>query len=99
MAAPTAILAEDEQVLRDELRQQLAGLWPELQIVGEASSAMALIVPTLVTVGASPTRLFGLRSKSTQTRPLAGGGLPPHVERSPLFCTVENSTFITLASG
>ena len=35
MAHPTAVIAEDEGVLRDELRSHLAALWPELQIVGE----------------------------------------------------------------
>jgi DNA-binding LytR/AlgR family response regulator len=33
---PTAILVEDEAVLRGELRQWLRQLWPELAIVGEA---------------------------------------------------------------
>jgi DNA-binding LytR/AlgR family response regulator len=36
MTRPRAILAEDEDVLRDELRSHLATLWPELEIVGEA---------------------------------------------------------------
>ncbi|MDB5857023.1 MAG: transcriptional regulator [Ramlibacter sp.] len=36
MAHPTAVLAEDEAVLRGELRAHLADLWPELRIVGEA---------------------------------------------------------------
>jgi DNA-binding LytR/AlgR family response regulator len=33
---PTALIAEDEPLLRTELRDQLAALWPELVIVGEA---------------------------------------------------------------
>jgi DNA-binding LytR/AlgR family response regulator len=41
--APTAILAEDERVLRDELRQRLGDLWPELRIVGEASDGLEAI--------------------------------------------------------
>jgi DNA-binding LytR/AlgR family response regulator len=32
----SAVLAEDESVLRDELRQALAALWPELHVAGEA---------------------------------------------------------------
>ena len=36
MIQPTALIAEDESVLRDELRSHLAALWPELRIVGEA---------------------------------------------------------------
>lgn len=38
MPVPTALIAEDEAVLRDELRTHLAALWPELRIVGEASN-------------------------------------------------------------
>lgn len=38
-----AIIAEDEPLLRDELRQALATLWPELQVVAElADGASAL---------------------------------------------------------
>src|SRR5215475_5032200 len=38
--APTAVLAEDEAVLRDELRDHLAELWPQLRIVGEAATGI-----------------------------------------------------------
>lgn len=37
----SAILVEDEPALRAELRTALAGLWPELAIVGEAGDGMA----------------------------------------------------------
>ena len=40
MPSPSAILAEDETVLRDELRQHLRELWPELRIVGEAGTGV-----------------------------------------------------------
>ncbi len=40
MRNPTAILAEDESVLRDELRAKLAGVWPELRVVGEAADGI-----------------------------------------------------------
>jgi len=43
MTAPTAILAEDEAVLRDELRQHLGELWPELRIVAEATNGLEAI--------------------------------------------------------
>ena len=43
MTAPTAILAEDETVLREELRQHLGGLWPELRIVAEAENGLEAI--------------------------------------------------------
>jgi DNA-binding LytR/AlgR family response regulator len=40
MNAPTAVLAEDEAVLRDELRTRLAALWPELHIAAEAADGV-----------------------------------------------------------
>lgn len=38
MGAPTAVLAEDETLLRDELRTRIGALWPELVIAGEADT-------------------------------------------------------------
>jgi len=35
-ARPTALIADDEPLLRDALRRQLATVWPELDIVAEA---------------------------------------------------------------
>jgi DNA-binding LytR/AlgR family response regulator len=35
---PTAIIADDERLMRDQLRMRLAQVWPELQIVGEATN-------------------------------------------------------------
>jgi DNA-binding LytR/AlgR family response regulator len=35
-AHPTALIADDEPLLREALRRQLAMAWPELEIVGEA---------------------------------------------------------------
>ncbi|HEX9173661.1 MAG TPA: LytTR family DNA-binding domain-containing protein [Telluria sp.] len=35
---PTAIIADDERLMRDQLRMRLAQVWPELQIVGEAKN-------------------------------------------------------------
>lgn len=40
MTTHSAILAEDEAVLRDELRQHLRQLWPALRIAGEAASGL-----------------------------------------------------------
>lgn len=37
---PTAVVAEDELVLRDELVSHLAQLWPELEIVGLANDGI-----------------------------------------------------------
>ena len=36
MRNPTAIIAEDEPILRQELRQELSTLWPELEVRAEA---------------------------------------------------------------
>src|SRR5215208_5580028 len=35
-AHPTALIADDEPLLRDALRRQLAIVWPELEVVAEA---------------------------------------------------------------
>ena len=37
-AAPRAVLADDERLMRDQLRSRLAEAWPELQIVAEAKN-------------------------------------------------------------
>ncbi len=39
----TAVLVEDETVLRDELRSALRLLWPELRIVGEAANGFEAV--------------------------------------------------------
>jgi DNA-binding LytR/AlgR family response regulator len=36
--APRAVLADDERLMREQLRARLAEAWPELQIVGEAKN-------------------------------------------------------------
>ncbi|HEY8241891.1 MAG TPA: LytTR family DNA-binding domain-containing protein [Casimicrobiaceae bacterium] len=36
----TALIAEDEPLLRDELAEQLAKIWPELEIVGKAADGV-----------------------------------------------------------
>jgi DNA-binding LytR/AlgR family response regulator len=41
MSAPTAVIAEDEAVLRGELRAALAQLWPELLISAEVGDGIA----------------------------------------------------------
>jgi DNA-binding LytR/AlgR family response regulator len=35
---PTAIIADDERLMRDQLRMRLGEVWPELEIVGEAKN-------------------------------------------------------------
>ncbi len=41
MIVPTAVLADDEAALLDHLARRLAQLWPELQIVAQASNGIA----------------------------------------------------------
>jgi DNA-binding LytR/AlgR family response regulator len=48
-ARPTALIADDEPLLRDALRRQLATAWPELEIVAEARN------------GREAVKLFGER--------------------------------------
>jgi DNA-binding LytR/AlgR family response regulator len=43
MKRPTAIIAEDEPLLRGELRETLAALWPELEIVAECEDGIATL--------------------------------------------------------
>jgi len=43
LRAPTALIAEDEPLLADELIEHLAALWPELQIVGRAGDGVAAL--------------------------------------------------------
>jgi len=35
---PTAIIADDERLMRDQLRMRLGQVWPELDIIGEAKN-------------------------------------------------------------
>ena len=41
MSAANAVIAEDERILRTELREKLAELWPELTISAEAADGIA----------------------------------------------------------
>lgn len=41
--SPTALLVEDESVLRRELRESLAQLWPELELIGEAGTGIEVV--------------------------------------------------------
>ena len=43
---PTAVVADDERLMRDQIIGRLKDAWPELQVVGEAangSEAVALV--------------------------------------------------------
>ena len=49
-ANPTALIAEDEPLLAENLRAELAGLWPELQIVAMAAHGQAAVDQALALV-------------------------------------------------
>lgn len=40
---PTAVIADDERLMRDQLRTRLADVWPELQVVGEAKNGQEAV--------------------------------------------------------
>jgi DNA-binding LytR/AlgR family response regulator len=40
---PRAVLADDERLMRDQLRARLAEVWPELQIVAEAKNGLEAV--------------------------------------------------------
>lgn len=42
-APPRAVLADDERLMREQLRARLAEVWPELQIVGEARNGLEAV--------------------------------------------------------
>src|ERR1044072_7098535 len=42
-ARPTALIADDEPLLREALRRQLASAWPELEVVGEARNGREVV--------------------------------------------------------
>jgi len=43
---PTAVLADDERLMREQLRARLAEVWPELQIVAEAKNGAEAVALT-----------------------------------------------------
>jgi DNA-binding LytR/AlgR family response regulator len=42
-SAPRAVLADDERLMREQLRARLAEVWPELQIVAEARNGLEAV--------------------------------------------------------
>ncbi len=66
MSAPSAVIAEDEAILRDELAEMLASLWPELNLVAKvedgiaALAALDLYKPDIVFLDIQMPRLGGL---------------------------------------
>lgn len=61
-APPTALIAEDEPLMRERLKEKLAETWPELAIVAEASDgdeALAMIVAHAPTIAFLDIRMPG----------------------------------------
>lgn len=46
IAAPRAVLADDERLMREQLRARLAEAWPELQLVAEAKNGAEAVALT-----------------------------------------------------
>jgi DNA-binding LytR/AlgR family response regulator len=42
-AAPRAVLADDERLMREQLRARLAEVWPELQVIAEAKNGIEAV--------------------------------------------------------
>jgi YesN/AraC family two-component response regulator len=42
-ARPRAVLADDERLMREQLRARLAEVWPELDIVAEAKNGLEAV--------------------------------------------------------
>jgi DNA-binding LytR/AlgR family response regulator len=42
-SGPRAVLADDERLMRDQLRSRLAEVWPELQVVAEAKNGLEAV--------------------------------------------------------
>ena len=74
MAAPTAVVADDERLMRDQIVASLKQAWPELLIVGEASNgseAVAMVQslePDIVFLDISMPGMNGIEA----ARALAG---------------------------
>ena len=47
-----AVLADDERLMREQLRSRLTEVWPELEIVAEAKNGLEAVE---LTKGTSPT--------------------------------------------
>lgn len=66
MSRPSAVIAEDEAILRDELAEMLGSLWPELELVAKAEDGVAALAaldqysPDIVFLDIQMPRLSGL---------------------------------------
>ncbi len=90
--APTAVLADDERLMREQLRARLAEVWPELSIVAEARNGLEAVQlvdehrPDIVFLDIRMPGLTGVEAarQIAQLPPRAGrenddGELPPEI--------------------
>ena len=65
-AQPSAVIAEDEAILRDELAEMLGSLWPELNLVAKVEDGVAALAalerhsPNIIFLDIQMPRLTGL---------------------------------------
>ena len=65
-ARPSAVIAEDEAILRDELAEMLGSLWPELNLVAKVEDGVAALAaierhsPNIIFLDIQMPRLTGL---------------------------------------
>src|SRR5476649_1422865 len=63
---PTALIAEDENILRNELKESLSVLWPELEIIKETADGVSTLhavkefLPDVVFLDINMPHLSGL---------------------------------------
>lgn len=68
LPAPTAVIADDERLMREQISARLKEAWPELQIVGEASNgreAVAMVQslePDIVFLDISMPEMDGIQA-------------------------------------
>ena len=70
-ALPTALIADDEPLLRQDLRKRLETLWPDLDIIGEAGDgqeALRLLETEKPSIAFLDIRMPGLTGIEVATR-------------------------------
>ena len=81
-ACPTALIADDERLMREQLRQALTLVWPDLQIVGEARNGLEAVEmvqvlrPDVTFLDIRMPGLSGIEAAQALLEHAAGGGPP-----------------------
>jgi DNA-binding LytR/AlgR family response regulator len=94
-----AVIAEDEPVLRSELRDTLAKLWPELEICAEAEDGIAALreiaahAPDILFLDIQMPGCPASRSPSTRAASATSRSSPPTTStRSPRSSRARSTT-------